>query len=78
MPRAMSSVNACQVCGQNEYQFHTSMKALKPSPRTKQASAKANRPLRSGAASPPTRPHRPHASICHGVHGPWPEEEVRR
>src|SRR5436190_15601844 len=29
----------------------------------------------SGAASAPTTPQPPQASICHGVHGPWPRKK---
>src|SRR5919198_6194899 len=41
-------------------------------PRTKQTSANGSRRRRNGAASAPTAPQPPHASICHGVQGPWP------
>src|SRR5919198_234817 len=41
-------------------------------PRTKQTSANGSRRRRNGAASAPTAPQPPHASICHGVQGPCP------
>ena len=31
---------------------------------------------RMGASRPAIAPHRPHVSICHGVHGPWPRKAL--
>src|SRR5712691_1534590 len=52
------------------------MNALNASPRTKQKTARANLLRSSGAASAPATPHAPHASICHGVHEPWPRKKL--
>src|SRR5262245_15279860 len=74
MPRACTSANAGQVCGQNASQSQTSMRALKPKPSTAVSSAKGIRRRISGAASAPTAPQAPQASICQGVQGPWPRK----
>src|SRR5262245_54114834 len=52
-----------------------SMKTLKPRPRTKQTHASAQRPRRACGSRPPTTPQKPQASICHGVHTPWPRKK---
>src|SRR5512146_2839344 len=51
------------------------MNALNPSPRAKQKAARASLPRKSGAASAPATPQAPHASICQGVHEPWPRKK---
>src|SRR6266550_663852 len=51
------------------------MSPLKAKPSTKQRTAKGSRRRTSGAASAPTTPQPPHASICQGVQGPWPRKK---
>src|SRR6202022_417540 len=40
------------------------------------ATANGTRGGSSGAARPPAAPQPPQASICHGVHGPWPRKKL--
>src|SRR5262245_43283552 len=75
MPWAKTTVNACHVWGQKLTQSQTSMSALNAKPRTKQTAANGTRPRMAGASSAPATPHAPQASICHGVHGPWPRKK---
>src|SRR5262245_23109324 len=74
-PRAICRVSAAQVCGKNAYHSQTSMKRLKPRPRTKQTPARATRPRSAFGSSPPTTPQNPQASICQGVQTPWPRKK---
>ena len=71
-PRPIWTARAAHVCGKKLYHSHRSINPLKAKPSTKQTSAKGIRRRSSGAARAPTAPQPPHASICHGVHGPWP------
>ena len=51
------------------------MIAPKTNPAAPQAIASGMRPSRRPLTTPshaPSRPTEPHAAICHGVHGPWP------
>ena len=41
-------------------------------PSTAQKSANGQRPRSANPSTPASRPQPPHASICHGVCGPWP------
>src|SRR5919108_6559717 len=75
IPRPYTTRSASHVCGQKLSQSQASIRALKPKPRTKQASANGTRLRSSGAASAPATPQAPQPSICHGVHGPWPSRK---
>src|SRR6266511_244925 len=52
------------------------MNPLKAKPSTQQATANGTRRRSSGAAAAPTAQHEAHASICQGVHGPWPRKRL--